>query len=41
MKDKCIAFIQKQIMKIIIWWWVLQNFDANLIRLSRNDFGES
>ena len=38
MEDKCIVTIQKQIvMKIIIWWQVLQNFDANLKRLPWND----
>ena len=42
MKGNCIAIIQKKIhMKIIIWWLVLQNFDANLKRLSWNGFGES
>ena len=42
MKDRCIAIIQKQIiMKIIIDDGSLQNFDANLKRLSWNGFGES
>ena len=42
MKNKCIAIIQKKIMmKIIIWWVLLQKFDANLKRLSWNCFGES
>ena len=37
MEDKYIAIIQKKIiMKIIIWWWILQNFDANLSYLSRS-----
>ena len=34
MKDKCIAYIQKHIiMKIIICWRVLQNFNTNLTLL--------
>ena len=42
MKDKCISIIQKQTIRKIyhLKTKILQNVDANLKRLSWNDFGE-